>query len=159
MKYSLTLSATLLAMVFAGSTAYASEVFVYPANGQSAEQQKKDEFECYGWAKDSSGFDPMAPPTTTSARPSGQKKSGGAARGALGGALLGAAIGDRSKYAGRGAVAGGLIGGARQSSHNKQVEAQQAQWERDQAAQYQQRRNSYNRAYSACLEGRGYTVN
>ena len=27
-------------------------IFVYPANGQSPEKQKKDEQECYTWAKD-----------------------------------------------------------------------------------------------------------
>jgi hypothetical protein len=34
----------------------------------------------------------------------------------------------------------------------------QRQREQEQVAQYQQSRNNYNRAYSACLEGRGYTV-
>ena len=84
--------------------------------------------------------------------------TGGVAKGALGGAALGAIIGDSSKSAKRGAVAGGLIGGVRQSSNNSRVEQDRSQWERDQANQYAQRRNNYNRAYSACLEGRGYTV-
>jgi len=35
---------------------------------------------------------------------------------------------------------------------------QQQQWEQ-QAAEYAQNRDKYNRAYAACLEGRGYTVN
>ena len=158
MKYSLTVSTTLAMLMIAAGPVYAKEVFVYPAGGQSAEQQKKDEFECYNWAKGDSGFDPMAPPRTTSAPPGGQKKSGGVAKGALTGLAVGAIVGDKSKYAKRGAVAGGLLGGVRQSSHNKQIDAQQAQWERDEAARYQQRRNNYNRAYSACLEGRGYSV-
>jgi len=32
---------------------------VYPAQGQSNEQMEKDKFECYGLAKNQSGFDPM----------------------------------------------------------------------------------------------------
>jgi hypothetical protein len=35
-------------------------VFVYPARGQSAEQQASDEYECHRWATAQSGFDPTA---------------------------------------------------------------------------------------------------
>jgi len=31
-------------------------------------------------------------------------------------------------------------------------------WEQKEASAYAQNRNEYNRAFSACLEGRGYTV-
>ena len=37
-----------------------SELFVYPAHGQSMEQTKKDRYECYVWASEQSGFDPSA---------------------------------------------------------------------------------------------------
>ena len=135
-----------------------AELYIYPAKGQSSEQQEKDKFECYNWAKNDTGFDPMEVPTTSTAPPSGQKKSGGAAKGILAGAATGAIIGDTSKAARRGAAAGGLIGGARQSSKNMQVEQQQQQWEQQEVANYNNKRDNYNRAYSACLEGRGYTV-
>ena len=39
-------------------SASVNEVFVYPKNGQNAEQQSKDRYECYRWAADQSGFDP-----------------------------------------------------------------------------------------------------
>lgn len=136
----------------------AQEPYIYPAGGQSDEQMDKDKYECYNWAKKDSGFDPMEVPVTSTAPPSSQKKSGGVARGALGGAALGAIIGDSSKSAGRGAAAGGLIGGVRQSSRNRQVEQERQQWEQQEASRYANNRNNYNRAYSACLEGRGYTV-
>ena len=42
----------------------AQELMIYPAKGQSDQQQEKDKFECYGFAKKQSGFDPMALPTT-----------------------------------------------------------------------------------------------
>jgi hypothetical protein len=35
------------------------QLFVYPKNGQSAEQQAKDRDECQRWAAGQSGFDPM----------------------------------------------------------------------------------------------------
>jgi hypothetical protein len=34
------------------------QIFVYPNNGQSSEQQAKDRYECYRWAVDQTGFDP-----------------------------------------------------------------------------------------------------
>jgi hypothetical protein len=34
------------------------EVFIYPKNGQSQEQQDRDRYECHRWAVSQSGFDP-----------------------------------------------------------------------------------------------------
>jgi hypothetical protein len=39
----------------------ASELFIYPKNGQSEEQQSKDRYECHSWAASQSGFDPTQP--------------------------------------------------------------------------------------------------
>jgi hypothetical protein len=36
----------------------AANLFVYPKNGQSADQQARDRFECHRWAAEQSGFDP-----------------------------------------------------------------------------------------------------
>ena len=152
-----TMVCCLLALLVAGQ-AMAQELYIYPAKGQSDEQLDKDKYECYNWAKKDTGFDPMALPTTSSAPPKGQKKSGGAVTGALGGAVLGGILGDSGKSAKRGAVAGGLIGGVRQSSQNTKTEQKRADWERQETANYATNRNNYNRANSACLEGRGYTV-
>lgn len=38
-----------------------NDLFVYPKNGQSSEQQSKDEFDCHRWAVDQTGFDPTKP--------------------------------------------------------------------------------------------------
>src|SRR5258708_39901671 len=80
-------------------------VFVFGKNGQSADQQLKDESDCYGAAKQQSGIDPKAPaPSGKSAEqkqaeqqaaakdadtPSGGRATG-AARGSAGGAAIGA---------------------------------------------------------------------
>jgi len=149
-------------ILFAGS-ALAQELIVFPAKGQSEDQMEKDKFECYSWGKKQTGFDPMVIPKATAPPPQQQAKSGGAVRGAAGGAIVGAAIGkitdnsssDGAKY---GAAAGGLTGGMRQSRQKRSDQQAQTQWEKEQANNYMKNRNNYNRAYGACLEGKGYTV-
>ena len=135
----------------------ASDLYVYPAKGQSADQQGKDEYECYQWAKRDTGFDPMAAPTTSTPAPSSQQRQGGVLRGGLGGAAIGGIV-DGSDGAAKGAAIGGLLGGVRQRRQNVSAEQERANWEQQEASQYANSRNNYNRAYAACLEGRGYTV-
>jgi hypothetical protein len=127
-----------MAMVMTGLTALTvfagPEPIIYPAKGQSKDQTEKDKYECYQWAKGQTGFDPMQVPTATTPPP--QQK---------GGAVKGAAVG---------AVSGGVLGGARRQQSRKA----QGEWEKKESAGYEQRRNEYNRAWGACMEGRGYTV-
>ncbi|MGI9285284.1 MAG: hypothetical protein ACR2P1_07835 [Pseudomonadales bacterium] len=137
--------------------AQGQELIVYPNQGQDAEQQGQDEYQCYGWAKGQSGFDPMAKPTTSAPPPKEEAKKGGLARGALRGAAVGALI-DGSSGAKKGAGAGAVMGGARRADQNRGQAKAEEQWEQEQVAEYQRNRSSYNRAYAACLEGRGYTV-
>jgi outer membrane lipoprotein SlyB len=143
--------------------AQAQDPIVYPSQGQSNEQVEKDKYECYNWAKRETGFDPMQVPTATSAPPPKQSEGhgavGGAARGALGGLAVGAITGNKKKGAKIGAVSGGLVGGMRRNDAQKQNKNQQKQWENQQTANYANQRHNYNRAYGACLGGRGYTVN
>jgi hypothetical protein len=161
---------SLVALVLTGLMihhAWAQDLIVFPAQNQSEEQMEKDKFGCYNWAKGQSGFDPMQMPTASSpAPPKGDKSVGGSVvggglLGGVGGAVIGGIAGGKSgakKGAAIGGLSGGAIGGMRSSSQNKQANAKREQWEREQANQYMQKRNTYNRAYSACLEGKGYTV-
>ncbi len=142
-----------------------SDFIIFPNDGQSQEQQEKDKFACYSWSKNQTGFDPMETPRVTEAPPQKEAKRGGALKGGVGGALLGAAIGGISsgskgarKGAAIGGISGGVMGGARSQNQKRQEEHAEQQWAQDQANQYAQKRNFYNRAYSACLEGKGYTV-
>ena len=157
MKLIIKTGVMILSMVGLTNLAMA-DFMIFPAKGQSNEQLEKDKFSCYGWAKQQSGFDPMATPTTSTPPPSQQQKSGGVARGALGGAALGAIIGDSSRSARNAGVAGALIGGVRQSSANTKTQQNTEQWKQQEANNYANNRNQYNRAYTACLEGKGYTV-
>jgi hypothetical protein len=38
-----------------------ADFFLYPKNGQTAEQQSADRYECHTWAKSQTGFDPTQP--------------------------------------------------------------------------------------------------
>ncbi len=137
--------------------ASAQEVVVYPAQGQDQDQQGADEYQCYGWSRDRSGFDPMAAPTASSPRPQQGAPKGGLVRGGVGGAVIGGIIGG-SSGAKKGAASGAVLGGVRRSSQNRKQKKAQDQWEQDQARQYNQGRSNYNRNFAACMEGRGYTV-
>lgn len=135
--------------------AQAADFFIYPAEGQDSEQQQRDEFECQRFARDRTGFDPMATPRATTSQPEQRGGAlGGAARGALLGTAVGALAGDTRRGATIGAASGGLMGGMRRADSNRQQE----QWAQNEAANLQRQRNEFNRAFSACLEGRGYTV-
>ncbi len=160
----LCLSVFLILGVFPPLSGVASgqDPIVYPNKGQSKQQQEKDEFECYKWAKGQSGFDPMEAPKATAPPPKQEAPQGGvgrgAARGALVGVTAGAIAGDAGKGAAIGAASGALIGGMRRRDQKAREEHAQEQWAQEQATNYQRNRANYDRAYSACLEGRGYTV-
>ncbi len=160
-KHRIQLVSLALFAVFLASSALAQDLIIYPAKGQSQEQMEKEKFECYTWAKQQTGFDPMQVPTASTPPPQEQAGQGGALKGAAVGAGAGALIkrdGSRSKGAGTGAVVGGVLGGVRQSRQRSQDQQARQQWEQQQANEYAQKRNTYNRAYSGCMEGKGYTV-
>lgn len=133
------------------------DLVIYPSQGQDQEQQSADEYQCYGWAKDRSSFDPMARPTASRPPPRKKAPKGGAGVGALRGAVLGGIIGG-SSGAKKGAGAGLVFGGARRADQKRQQQQAEKQWEQEQARQYNQVRNTYNRNFAACMQGRGYTV-
>ncbi len=139
-------------------SALGQNLVIYPAKGQSQQQMEKDKYECYVWAKGQTGFDPMQAGSTPQPPPQGQPVGGERVKGAAGGAAVGAAAGaiagDAGKGAAAGAVGGAMIGGMRQ----RQKKNQQAQAQQQQSAAVAQQQNNYNRAFGACMEGRGYTV-
>ncbi|MDO9596088.1 MAG: hypothetical protein Q7J47_00050 [Azoarcus sp.] len=123
---------------------------VYPSKGQSAQQQQKDDRECHAWAKSTTGIDPAAVAATPAPEPTpavgGGERVAGAVRGAVIGGILGGGDG-----AAKGAGVGVVVGGAHARSNQRSKQAQ------DQARQ-QDKINTFNRAHSACMEGRGYTI-
>lgn len=112
--------------------------YVYPQRGQSPEQQFTDENECSNWATQQTGY-----------RPSGNSDSGGiisdrALRGAARGAGIGAIGGLIGGNAGTGAAIGGAVGGISGGIRNHDEK---------------QQRKNFDRAFTSCMQGRGYNVN
>ena len=162
MKSSVLFMAILLTAILVPGTIIAQDLMIYPKDGQSGEQMEKDKFECYSWAKKESGFDPMVTPTASTPPPQEQAPKGGlvkgAARGAVVGVAVGAIAGNAGKGAAIGAASGGLAGGMRKADQKREQEKAQEQWAQQQQNEYAQKRASYDRAYGACLEGKGYSV-
>ena len=133
-----------------------AQQYVYPAKGQSPEQQKNDEGACYAWAVQQSGFDPARPPQPQAA-PQPQTTATGTTPGAgLRGAARGAVVGEVvGGDAGTGAAVG-AVAARGQSRRQNAAAGQQAQ--QQQSAATQQQQASFGKARAACLEGRGYTV-
>jgi hypothetical protein len=156
-------------------------VFVFGKNGQTSDQQLKDESDCYGAAKQQSGIDPKAPAAagkTAEQKQAEQKAAAdnaetpsggrvkGAARGAAGGAAIGAIAGDAGKGAGAGAVAGTMRGGMKQreasAAAKKEAAAkvaaeQKAEEERTKLA-HAEGLDTFQRAFAACMDARNYSV-
>lgn len=139
-----------------GSPASKLGLFVYPQKEQTPETQSTDETTCYASAQQQTGIDPAAPPP---APKEADKKQGGAVKGAAGGAAGGAAIGAIAGDAGTGAAIGATAGAVRgrrqQKKANKQAE-QQAQQQGQ--TQQQQTLDTFRRAFSACIDSKGYSV-
>jgi hypothetical protein len=156
-------------------------MFAFPKNGQSADQQLKDESECYGMAKQRTGIDAQAPPpkglseeekklAQQQAAENAPKAQGGrargAARGAAGGAAVGAIAGDAGKGAAAGAVAGTMRGGMAQRSANAeskqqaaaQTAAAQKKAEEEMLRNHQEGMDTFQRAFAACMDARNYSV-
>ena len=81
-----------------GVASATSDVIVYPKEDQSKDQQEKDEFECYKWAKERTGYDPSKPASGSTAEKAEEPaKEDAAAAGGLGslsgkGGALGAGV-------------------------------------------------------------------
>ncbi|MBI5716769.1 MAG: hypothetical protein HZC37_03685 [Burkholderiales bacterium] len=175
------LALTFLTLAAATAPAWAQPL-IYPARGQSAQQQDRDRYECHEWARAQSGYDPsqpaavaMAPASAPTPAPTGAGRSAGSSATAGGmaiGAMGAAAVAELTHHdAGRAAAVGALGGGLAQrirqqqaaqaqpsAQQQQQQQQQQALAMQQQQAMRQQQRSTYERAMAACLEGRGYTV-
>jgi hypothetical protein len=127
----------------------------YPAGGQSASQQAKDESECRNIATQNTGVSPYstAPEYYTNGY-AGPGVLGGAARGAAVGAVGGAIAGDAGKGAAIGAAAGGTVGLIRRNTQRRQ----QASANQQAMNSYQADLSHYNQSFVACMSSRNYVM-
>jgi hypothetical protein len=154
MRYTLLIIIATGFMFVTNETLAGLDVFVYPSKGQTKDQQEQDEFACYKWGKEQTGFDPTQ--TVQQVAPPQQHGQvvGGAAKGAALGAVGGAIAGDAGKGAAIGAGVGAAGGAMRRGRQAKQAEAAQEKAEQ----KYEASLDGYKRAFTACMTGRGYTV-
>ncbi|HEX8807264.1 MAG TPA: glycine zipper family protein [Candidatus Aquilonibacter sp.] len=153
----LTLSAFVLLPASAQELSSLFGVHVYPAKGQSSSQQANDESVCYKSAKARTGVDPANMPPAPVAQATQQSGGAvrGAARGAAAGAVIGAIAGNAGTGAAIGAASGGMVGfGQQRALNNAAQHYAQANAQAQQSASL----NNFRRAFSACLESKGYTV-
>lgn len=144
--------------VNAQSIAKSLGMYIFPSEDQNQATQDADESACYKWAIQQTGYDPLNPPEVVGAtvdKSADGSAIRGSARGAAGGAAIGAIAGDTGKGAAIGAVVGGLrgrrakVGGdaAQQNANNQAASAKSADL-----------LNDYKKAFSVCMEGKGYTI-
>ncbi len=154
------------------SLAATLNVYVFPSAGQAADQQSKDEGECYQWAVQNTGSDPFdlqksAQQTQAQAQQQAaatkQATQGAGAKAAVGGAAAGALIGEiASDDAGEGAAIGaaaGLIAGRRRAKAAQGKADAQAQQQVGQSKQTTaEAMGNFKKAFSVCLESKKYMV-
>jgi hypothetical protein len=156
-------------------------LYANPARGQSHDQQLIDESNCYNSAQQQSGVNPDTPPPqppssadvqaaqAQAAESAPEQKGGrakGAARGAAKGAVVGGIVGDAGKGAAVGATVGTVRGGRQQRQTNAAAKdqasanagAQVQQDYQNQKAAYDQQMSNFKRAFSGCMEAKGYSV-
>ena len=169
----LALASSLASAQDAGKTLAATiEVYVFPTEGQAADQQSKEEAECYSWAATSTGNDPFQlqkeavedqQETDAQLAQAQGAAQGAGARGAVGGAAAGALIGeisggDAGDSAAIGAAVGAVAARRRGRDASNQAQAQaQSQGAAKQESSAQQIEN-FKKAFSVCLEAKDYLV-
>jgi hypothetical protein len=138
----------------AGAAIDISKLLVTPQRGQSADQARRDRYECHNWAVEQTGDVPSASPAPEQDAADAAKRAdriGRIATGAAIGAGIGSLFGGGHNYGEdilKGAAVGSVIGVATGAVHDKKQQKQAGP----------EPGSDYLRALSACLEGRGYTV-
>ena len=154
------------------SLASALEVYVFPAAGQAADQQSKDEAECYNWAASNTGTDPFelekqsaqqAQQTEQQVAQAQAATQGagvkGAAKGAAAGALIGEIYdGDSSQGAAYGAAAGAVASRRRSRAASQQAQQQAKEQGAAQQQATAEQVGNFKKAFSVCLEAKEYMV-
>lgn len=136
MKRLLTCGIIVIGITGCATTPPRPSVQVYPARGQNEATMSRDMADCQAWARQQTGYDPVA----DTAKGVGIGALVGGALGAGGGAAVGAASGNNvGKSAATGAVIGGVAGGVAGGVYK-----------------YSKSKEGYEQAYSACMNGRGY---
>ena len=107
-------------------------LYVFPSENQDQATQDADEIACYKWAMEQTGYDPINPPQIQ-AKQDDTSPDGTAARGVAGGMA-----GRRAKKAG---------------DHAEQQQNIEKAEEKEKALL-----DDFKKAFTVCMEGKGYTI-
>jgi hypothetical protein len=134
-----------------------STLQVIPQRGQSADQARRDRYDCHNWAVEQTGESPVAAPTRDHAEQSSEEREKHAERvnRVISGAMIGAGLGGlvratQNEDPANGVLAGAAVGAAIGAATGREKERKE---ERKAAGP-----SDYLRALTACMEGRGYSV-
>lgn len=151
--------------------AQTERLFIYPAGGQSEQRLELDRYQCHRWAVDKTGVNPATltePPATRTVVQNPNRGAGaiGTLIGTIAGAAIGAQVGHH-RHSGEipgaliGAAIGSAIGGEKERDGRKQARAEAQKIAQDKAHarnQYRADLDNYNRAFTACMTARDYSV-
>jgi hypothetical protein len=149
-------------------------VFVFPADGQDAAEQSRDEAACYQWAVDRTNSDPFELARQSASQEAAAARAAqnaatagtgavasGAVRGAVAGAVVGNVFGSSSSDRRRAREAGAVIGGVAGAGARQQQQAQAAA-SADRAASRveatEAQLNAFRTAFTTCLEAKDYVA-
>ena len=148
------------------------EVYVFPTAGQAADQQSKDEAECYSWSASNTGSDPFdlqkqseqqAQQTEQQVAQAQSANQGAGARGAVKGAAAGALIGeitggDAGESAAIGAATVAIASRRRSRAASQQAQKQAKEQGMAQQEATAEQVENFKKAFSVCLEAKEYMV-
>ncbi len=145
-----------------------TQIYFYPEHGQNQALQERDRYECYLWAVKQSGFNPsqshhLAPHQRIVVKSAPQPRTN-AVGGAITGAMLGSVISPHHRTGEGlvfGAITGALLGMASDVARQQKLNSIQQQYDTSNMNNYarlEKQARDYKRAMTACLEGRGYSV-
>jgi hypothetical protein len=154
------------------SLAATIDVYVFPTEGQTPEQQSTDEATCYSWAVENTGSDPFDLQKQAQGQQEQAQKArqeiagsgqGAGMKGAVGGAAAGALIGEiASDDAGKGAAYGAAVGAVAARRGTKRAKGEASHEVEQQSQQAQQATaeqvENFKKAFAVCLEGNKYMV-
>ena len=161
-------AAGLAALVFAADgmaaaqTAYPpapQQVMISPAQGQTADQQSRDTYDCETGASSRSGWHPSqgtaTPPPT---KPQAGGRVAGAARGAARGAIREQTSDKSDRELENPSEAGARAGAAAGATQQRQARREYRKTTQQEQAAMQQKQQNYYQQFRSCLQSRGYTV-
>jgi hypothetical protein len=159
-RYTRALIAAAAAVASVGAAMAAEDLAalrVDPQRGQSADQLRRDRYECHNWAVEQTGQAPVAQ-SEERVEPSDAKRDKRAERAnrAIVGATIGSIVGSIASGGRRHDYGDSVLAGAAVGAGVGAATAGKAR-DKDKTEPAPQP-SEYLRALSACLEGRGYTV-